>query len=142
MSDLMPWTQNDWYAAGSLLIRFGFLLAAVWFARNLLRTIRAFQEQVGALLKLSIGSTVNERSSPHASAIAARSLGEASPYWLPIEEPRNSVPQPVFEHVENGPNFLLAAWRGLIHWLNEPMHTSQVSAWRRMVTWLQAPAGS
>jgi len=142
MSDLMPWTQNDWYAAGSLLIRFGFLLAAVWFARNLLRTIKAFQEQIGGLLKLSITSTSSERPSPHASAIAARSLGEASPYWLPIEETRDSAPSPVFEPVESRPSGLVAAWRGLIHWLNEPMSSSQVSTWRRMLNWLQAPAGT
>lgn len=142
MNDLMPWTQNDWYAAGSLLIRVGFLVAAVWFARNFLRTMRAFQEQIGALLKLSISSTSNERSSPHASVIAARSLGEASPYWLPIEETRTSAPPSIFEPVESRPNGLVAAWHGLIHWLNEPMQTSQVSYWRRMVHWLQEPAGS
>ena len=141
MNDLMPWTQNDWYAAGSLLIRLGFLFAAVWFARNFLRTIRAFQEQVGALLKLSITATSSERTLPNASAIAARSLGEASPYWLPPQETH----APVFQEshlAESGPNFIVVFWRGLIHWLNEPVSTSRISAWRRMLNWLQAPAGS
>ena len=139
MNDLMPWTQNDWYAAGSLLIRFGFLAAAVWFARNLLGTIRAFQEQVGALLKLSITSNSGgERTLPNASAIAARSLGEISPYWLPQQETHS----PVFQETrfeETRPNAWVAAWHGLVHWLNEPM---RLSAWRRMLNWLQAPAGS
>jgi hypothetical protein len=142
MNDLMPWTQNDWYAAGSLLIRFGFLVAAVWFARNLLRTIRAFQGQVDALLKLSITSNSGgERISPNASVIAARSLGEVSPYWLPPQETYS----PLFQEArfeEARANALVAAWHGLVHWLNEPMNTSRLSAWQRMLNWLQAPAGS
>ena len=139
MSDLMPWTQSDWYAAGNLLIRLGFLVAAVWFAQNFLTTIRAFQEQIGALLKLSMTSTFAERPSPSASAIAARSLGDSGPYWLPIEEPRTPIFQ---ESVESHPNGLLSAWRGLIRWLNEPMSIFRISYWRRMINWPQAPAGS
>jgi hypothetical protein len=141
MNDLIPWTQNDWYAAGSLLIRLGFLVAAVWFARDFLRTIRAFQEQVGTLLKLSITSAVGERTLPNASAIAARSLGEVSPYWLPLQETH----APAFLETrleEVRPNALVAAWHGLVHWLNEPMNTSGISTLRRMLNWLQAPAGS
>jgi hypothetical protein len=139
MNALTPWMQNDWYAAGSLLIRLGFLAAAVWFAHNFLRTMRAFQEQIGALLKLSITSTSGERTSPNASAIAARSLGEASHYWMPVQETRTSE---VPEFIESRPNALVAAWYGLVHWMNEPMRTSRLSTWRRMINWLQAPAGS
>lgn len=141
MNDWMPWTQSDWYAAGSLIIRLGFLVAAVWFAHNLLRTIRGFQEQVGALLKLSINSNPAERPATDASAIAARSLGDASPYWLPVQETR----APAFsegrstEGRSNGP---VGLWRGFIDWLNEPVSTSRISTWRRMLNWLQAPAGS
>lgn len=142
MNDLMPWTQHDWYAAGSLLIRLGFLVAAVWFARNFLTTIRAFQEQLGTLLKLSITSAAaGERTMPNASAIAARSLGEVSPYWLPPQETHAPASQETrFEEVR--PTALLAAWHGLVHWLNEPMNISGISTWRRMLNWLQAPAGS
>jgi len=139
MNDFAPWTQNDWYAAGSLLIRLGFLVAAIWFARNFLGTMRVFQEQIGALLKLSITSNSAERTFPNASALAARSLGEEGPYWLPVQETRAPA---MFEPMEAYPNGLSAAWRGLIHWLNEPMSMSRISYWRRMVNWLQAPAGS
>jgi len=139
MSDSMPWMQSDWYAAGTLLIRLGFLAAAVWFARNFLTTMRAFQEQVGALLKLSMTSTSAEQASPSASAIAARSLGDSGSYWLPIEEQR----APIFrESLGNRPDGLVSAWRGLIRWLKEPMSASRISYWRRMINWLQAPAGS
>ncbi len=137
----MPWTQNDWYAAGSLLIWLGFLVTAVWFAHNFLGAMRAFQEQIGALLKLSIGSNSIERHSPHASAVAARSLGEASPYWLPLEETQVAIlaePQ-IAERRSHG---VAAAWRGLLQWLNEPMSTSRISYWRRMISWLQAPVGN
>lgn len=138
MTDYSPWMQSDWYALGSLLVRLGFLVAGVWFARNFLRTIRAFQEQIGALLKISITSAPAER--PSASTIAARSLGEASPYWLPLSEPQITTPPPP---VERRPNPLVASWHGLIRWLQEPMGTSpQESYWRRMIHWLQAPAGS
>src|SRR5260221_2025956 len=61
MNEFKPWTQNDWYALGSLLTQLAFLFAGVWFARNILRTMRAFQEQAGALLKLSITRAPGER---------------------------------------------------------------------------------
>jgi len=71
-------SQGDWYAWATLLMKIAFLIAGVWFARNLLTIIRAFQEQVGALLKLSIAATPTEQAS--ASAVAKRALGEASTY--------------------------------------------------------------
>jgi len=71
-------SQGDWYAWITLLTKVAFLIAGVWFARNLLKIIRAFQEQVGALLKMSIAATPAEQ--PPASVIAKRALGEASTY--------------------------------------------------------------
>ena len=140
MSDFGPLAIKDWYALGSLLAQIGFLVAAVWFARNFLRTIRAFQEQVGALLKLSITSTPGERqtSNTHSRNV----LAEGSPYWLP---PTPSAPvKPTAapaEVVERGPNLFVAGWQRVIHWLREPMGTAQVSYRRRVMNWLQAPAG-
>jgi hypothetical protein len=68
MNDFGPLAIKDWYALGSLLAEIGFLVAAVWFARNLLKTIRVFQEQIGALLKLSITSAPGERQSANTTA--------------------------------------------------------------------------
>src|SRR5258708_5489991 len=48
------WIQSNWYELGNLLNQFAFLSAGIWFARKILRTMRASQEQVGALLKLSV----------------------------------------------------------------------------------------
>jgi hypothetical protein len=72
-------TQSDWYAAGILLIQLAFLVAGVWFASNFLKAIRGFQEQVGALVKLSVTNAPAEPG--EASRIARRTLGEGSVNW-------------------------------------------------------------
>ena len=136
MNDFGPLVSKDWYALGSLVAQLGFLVAAVWFARNFLRAMRAFQEQIGALLKLSITSSPSERQS--ANTVARNVLGEASPYWLaPSLSEQASAP----EVVERGPNMFAAGWQRTIHWLRKPMGSAQVSYRRRVINWLQAPAG-
>lgn len=59
------WIQNNWYEFGTLIAEFSFVFAAIWFARKILKTLRASQEQVGALLKLSVSDGLNERSKPN-----------------------------------------------------------------------------
>jgi len=136
MNDFGPLAVKDWYALGSLIAEIGFLVAAVWFARSFLRTIRVFQEQIGALLKLSITSAPGERQSTNSNARGV--MAEASPYWLP---PTPTAPAGPPEVSERGPNLFAAGWHRLVHWLNEPMTSSQVSYRRRVINWLQAPAG-
>jgi len=46
MNDFSPFPIKDWYALGSLVAQLGFLVAAVWFARSFLRTIRAFRSRL------------------------------------------------------------------------------------------------
>jgi hypothetical protein len=136
MNELSPWTGSDWYALGILLTQFAFLVAGVWFARNLLRIFRAFQEQLGALLKVSITAAPEERSPLNPEVKYSRAASDR--YWLLPSEPRtDAVPEPQ----SAGPNRFATAWHGIVLWLNAPMHTSEVSAWRRVITWLQAPAG-
>jgi hypothetical protein len=136
MNDFGPLAIKDWYALGSLLAQIAFLVAAVWFARNFLRTIRAIQEQIGALLKLSITSSPGER--PSASTTARNVLAEGSPYWLP---PSMTSAANAPEVAERGPSLFAAGWHRTVHWLREPMGSSQVSYRRRVINWLQAPAG-
>lgn len=136
MNDFGPLVSKDWYALGSLVAQLGFLVAAVWFARNFLRTMRAFQEQIGALLKLSITSAPGERQS--ANTIARNALAEGSPYWLPPASAAQANPP---EIAERGPNLFVAGWQRTLHWLREPMGSARVSYRRRMINWLQAPAG-
>jgi hypothetical protein len=140
MNDFNPWTQGGWYALGSLLTQLAFLVAGVWFARNILRTMRAFQEQVGALLKLSITDPA-ERQSP--SAVGKGVLTEASPYWLPpsLTQPIGPTIGPP-EPEDSGPSRFAVAWHRLLLWLQAPMSTSEVAPWRRAISWLQAPSGS
>src|SRR5260370_11603178 len=86
MNELSTWMQSNWYALGNLFIEGAFLAAGVWFARKILRTLRASQEQVGALLKMSVAGTVAERTS--SPAASERSFANASPYCLtPSSEP-------------------------------------------------------
>ena len=63
MNDFTAWIQSNWYALGNLLSQFAFLGAGVWFARKILKTMRASQEQVGALLKLSVTGAITDRPS-------------------------------------------------------------------------------
>jgi hypothetical protein len=137
MNEFTTWMQSNWYGLGNLLSQFAFLVAGIWFARKILRTMRASQEQVGALLKLSVTGAITERHS--ASAVAERSLAGASPYWLtPAEIP----PVPLPELGESGPTRWAVARHSLIVWLQAPMSSGEVAPWRRALKWLQAPARS
>jgi hypothetical protein len=136
MNEWTTWMQNNWYELGNLLLWFAFLVASVWFARKYLRTMRASQEQIGALLKLTVAGSSVER--PAASAIAERTLTGASPYWLTPEPAPISLP----ETAGSGPSRWAAAGHGLIVWLQTPMSSGGPAPWRRAIKWLQAPAGS
>jgi hypothetical protein len=139
MNDFTVWMQSNWYALGNLLLQISFLAAGVWFARKILRAMRASQEQVGALLKLSVTGAVTERQS--SSVAAERPLASASPYWLtPAEVPPADQPKPA----ESGPSRWAAAGHNLLVWLNTPMSSGSGDAapWRKAIKWLQSPAGS
>ena len=129
------WIQSNWYELGNLLSQFAFLAAGIWFARKILRTMRASQEQFGALLKLSMTSSVTER--PSSSVIAERTLNGASPYWLTPAEP---TPPVLSEPAETGPTRWEMARRSVLAWLQAPMSSAEVTPWRRVIKWLQEPA--
>jgi hypothetical protein len=137
MNDPSSWIQSNWYALANLLIQLAFLAAGVWFARHILRTMRAFQEQVGALLKISMTGVTGERTL--SSASAKGSLAGASPYWLtPAETQTISLPEPT----TSGPSRFAVAWRKVVLWLEAPMGSAEGAPWRRIITWLQTPTGS
>ncbi|HVH71284.1 MAG TPA: hypothetical protein VNB49_09270 [Candidatus Dormibacteraeota bacterium] len=79
MNEIMNWMQSNWYEFGSLLAQFGFFIAAVWFGRKILMSMRATQQQFGALLRLSMTDGLEEHSKD--SEIARE----------PIPAPRPSV---------------------------------------------------
>lgn len=135
MTEFTAWIQNNWYSLGSLFVQFGFLAAAVWFARKILKTLRASQEQFGALLKISLTNAPGDRHSSAASA--ERSFAAASPYWLtPEEKPPLDLPRPQL----TGPSRWTIACRRVATWMQTPMHTGDHTYWRRAMRWLQAPA--
>ena len=137
MNEFTTWMQSNWYALANLLSQFVFLAAGIWFARKILRTMRASQEQVGALLKLSVAGATSERHS--SSAVAERSFASASPYWLtPAEVTSAGQPKPP----ESGPSRWAVAEHSLMVWLQTPMSNGEAAPWRRAIRWLQSPAGS
>lgn len=146
MTDFSTWMQSNWYELGSILAEFAFLIAGVWFARKILKTLRASQEQFGALLKLTLTDELAERAKLSGALHRSASSVEAdrpTPYVMaewpsPAETPALSLP-------ESKPrrSYVVAAWRGTVRWLQTPMHSSQgPSPWRKVARWLQAPARS
>src|SRR5260370_10566968 len=137
MNEFTAWMQSNWYALGNLLSKFAFLAAGICFARKIIRTIRASQEQVGALLKMSVTGAVADRHWPSPSA--ERPFATASPYWLtPAEIPAVVSPEPQ----ESGPSRWAVAPLRLTFWLQTPIGTGGFAPWRKAIRWLQSPAGS
>jgi hypothetical protein len=64
MNDFMDWFQNNWIDLARLLVQCAILAVVVRFGRKILAALRASQEQVGALLRLSVSDTVEEHSAP------------------------------------------------------------------------------
>lgn len=136
MSEFSSWLQSNWYGLGNLLVELAFLIAGVWFARNILNAMRSFQEQVGALVKLSISATPVERQS--SSSSDKHPLADASPYWLTPSETQTAC---LSEPTERGPGQFAVAWHRSVLWLQAPMNSTEVVPWRRVIRWLQAPIG-
>jgi hypothetical protein len=125
---------NRWYQAGSLLIQAGFLIAAVWSVRAILKNVRASQEQMGALLRLTLGGASLEEN-----ARAARPTPYLLDGWPEAKHSDSPDPRTGKNQLERGSRHI---WTGLAGWLQQPMASSGINPWRRAVRWLQAPAGS
>lgn len=62
MDQIANWMQNNWYEFGSLTGQFLLLFGGLWFAGKILSTMRATQQQMGALLRLSMTGGLDEHS--------------------------------------------------------------------------------
>ena len=62
MNQTIVWIQSNWYELGSLIAQFAFLFAGLWVAQEILKAMRASQQQFGALLRLSMSAGLEERS--------------------------------------------------------------------------------
>src|SRR5260370_7638507 len=91
MKDFMDWFQNNAVDLARLLVQCAILATLVRYGRKLLATLRASQEQVGALLRLSVSDAVAERSAP--ASQQARQF--EPPPVAPDPEPEPE-PEPVF----------------------------------------------
>ena len=61
MSDFSDWLQNNGVDLARLFVQIGILAAVIFYSRKLLRTLRASQEQLGALLRLSLSEGVAQQ---------------------------------------------------------------------------------
>jgi hypothetical protein len=137
MNEITGWIQSNWFELGNLLCQLIFLTAGIWFARKILRTLRASQEQAGALLKLSVTGAISERQSSNTAN--GGSFANASPYWL---TPGETPPVDPTAPTESGSSEQPSNGHGLMAWLNEPMSHGGVAPWRSAVRWLKSPVGS
>lgn len=62
MDQIVNWMLNNWFEFGSLVGQFTLLFAGLWFAGKILSTMRATQQQMGALLRLSMTGGLDEHS--------------------------------------------------------------------------------
>jgi hypothetical protein len=81
MNETINWMQSNWYELGSLSAQFTFLFAGLWFAGKILRAMRATQQQMGALLRLSMTDGLEER--PKYNETARETIHEALPEPTP-----------------------------------------------------------
>jgi hypothetical protein len=88
MSDFSDWLQNNGIDLARLAVQCAILTVVVSYGRKVLRILRASQEQVGALLKLSVSDTTAEPA--EAIAEPEPSL-EAKSFSSLLSEPLNTV---------------------------------------------------
>src|SRR5216684_1166522 len=132
MSDFSDWLQNNLVDLARLAVQCAILATVVSYGRKLLKTLRASQEQVGALLKLSVSDT--------AAHAAAETIAQPEPS-LEAQTFSSLLPEPL--HAEaRAPQLMAPSANGVASWLQAPMRRPGVSPWRKVVRWLQAPAGN
>lgn len=145
MTEFSTWMQSNWYELGTILAQFAFLIAGVWFARKILKTLRASQEQFGALLKLTLTEELSERAKASAPAQHSTSSVEAerpTPYVMAEWPTAAETPALTLPGGQRRHNPLVAAWRGTVRWLKAPIRGHGPSPLRKVARWLQAPARS
>jgi hypothetical protein len=96
MSEFTDWFQNNWIDLARLGVQIAILVTLVRYGRKLLATLRASQEQVGALLKLSVSDAVQERPAAATTPEPARRFEPAPTFSEPEPEP-----EPVFAGVSS-----------------------------------------
>jgi hypothetical protein len=101
MIEISDWFENNWVDLARLFVQGAILAAVVRYGRKLLATLRASQEQVGVLLKLSVSDAVAERPAP---APEPTRQFEAPPAAVREPEPEPE-PEPVFAGSFSRPSY-------------------------------------
>jgi hypothetical protein len=99
MNEFIDWFQNNWIDLARLSVQIAILAMLVRYGRKLLATLRASQEQVGALLRLSVSDAVQERPAAATTPEPARRF-EPAPAAFSEPEPEPE-PEPVFAGVSS-----------------------------------------
>ena len=86
MDQIANWMQSNWYELGSLTAQFTLLFAGLWFAGKILKSMRATQEQMGALLRLSMSDGLEERPKINEAALEPTTSVVATPMLTPAME--------------------------------------------------------
>ncbi len=123
MNALIDSIRDHWFELASLVFQAAILAIIVRYARKTLKTMRASQEQVGALMRLSLSDMIADRSA------SLKQDGDVAPV-LSSPEDGNSA--------DTGS---LAVGHSIVNWLQAPMGGG-INPLRRVIRWLQAPAGS
>src|SRR5712675_1152478 len=118
MNGISDWFENNWIDLARLLVQLAIFAAIVRYGRKLLATLRASQEQVGALLRLSVSSeTAGERPAPRASEPRERfearepePRNRFEPAAMNVREPEpepqpEPEPEPVFAGSYSRPSY-------------------------------------
>ena len=99
MNGLSDWFQNNWIDLARLLVQCAIFAVIVRYGRKLLATLRASQEQIGALLKLSVSDSVEQR----VAAPAAEPEKEYDRFSAAISEPMKEYARPSMAIPEREP---------------------------------------
>jgi hypothetical protein len=120
MTGIGDWFENNWIDLARLLVQLAIFAAVVRYGRKLLATLRASQEQVGALLRLSVSSdTAAERLASleperrerfEAPEPEPRKRFEPAPVPVNVREPEpepqaEPEPEPVFAGGYSRPSY-------------------------------------
>ena len=111
MNGISDWFENNWMDLARLLVQLAIFAAVVRYGRKVLETLRASQEQVGALLRLSVSGTVTEKP-----AVAAEANKRPEPPPMNFRDPEAALepepepecerePEPVFAGGYSRPSY-------------------------------------
>jgi hypothetical protein len=92
MSDFKDWLDTYWVDLAMLIVQCGILATIVGFSRKLLRTLRASQEQMGALLRLSVSEGAHHDRSSSIAEPALAPPGFSEPVPAVHREERYETP--------------------------------------------------